>query len=93
MTEGTGEDQHTISYKMETDGNDFINTELTDIEATKTWKDAGVSANATLTNASVTLELQKKVGDDWVKVEQDGVTNPQTLAVAETADESAWKAA
>ena len=92
VTEGTGEGQHTISYKMEADGGNFINTELTDIEATKTWKNAGNSVNASIINASVTFELQKKVGDDWVKVEQEGVTNPQTLSVVETADANAWKA-
>lgn len=46
-----------------------------------------------LTNASVTFELQKKVGDNWIKVEREGVTNPQILSVAETADANAWKAA
>ena len=92
VTEGTGADLHTISYNMEADGNNFINTELTNIEATKTWKDAGVSVNSSLINASVTFELQKKVGDNWIKVEQDDITNPQTLSVTETADPNAWKA-
>jgi len=92
VTEGMGAGQHTVSYKMENDGNNFINTELINIEATKTWKDAGVSVNAALTNASVTFELQKKDGDNWIKIEQDGITNPQTLSVTETADANAWKA-
>jgi hypothetical protein len=78
---------------MEADGGNFINTELRDIEATKTWKNAGVSVNTSITNASVTFELQKKVGDNWIKVEREGVTNPQILSVAETADANAWKAA
>ena len=46
VTEGTGTGQHTISYMMEADGNNFINTELINIEATKTWKDAGAYVNA-----------------------------------------------
>ena len=93
VTEGAADNLHTINYIMEADGNNFINTELMNIEATKTWKDAGASANAVLTNASVTFELQKKVGDNWIKVEQQGITNPQTLSVTETADANAWKAA
>lgn len=39
------------------------------------------------------FELQKKIGDNWIKVAQDGITNPQTLSVTETADANAWKAA
>ncbi|MBQ6635594.1 MAG: Cna B-type domain-containing protein [Lachnospiraceae bacterium] len=92
VTEETGTGQHIISYKMENDGNNFINTELTNIEATKTWKDAGAFVNASLINAAVTFELQKKVGNDWIKVEQEGLINPRELSVTETADANAWKA-
>jgi len=92
VTEETGTGHHTVNYKMENDGNNFINTELTNIEATKTWKDAGAFVNASLTNASVTFELQKKAGNDWIKVEQEGLMNPRVLSVTETADANAWKA-
>ena len=92
VTEGTGTDQHTISYKMETEGNDFTNTELTNIEATKTWKQGETSANAAITNASVTFELQRKNGDTWERVAQDGLTNPVTMAVGNMPNAQAWRA-
>ena len=55
VTEGEGEDQRDIQYIIESDGNNFTNTEAITIEATKTWKDGENSVNATVINAAVTL--------------------------------------
>lgn len=63
-----------------------------DIEATKTWYQAGESENInnTLTNAQVTFTLQKKVGDGkWTNVDIAG--NPAVMSVTD-ADAEAWKA-
>ena len=89
---GTTDSGTTVSYKKEADGTNFTNTELTDIEATKTWKQGNDSVNATITNASVTFELQRKSGENWSMVEQDELTNPVTITVEDTPSETAWKA-
>ena len=93
VTEGEGGSQHTVSYKQEANGNDFINTELTSVEANKRWKSGDTSINSTMRNASVTLKLQKKVGSSgsWedVPAEAGILENPKTIAVEE-ADENAW---
>ena len=69
------------------------NRDVVDIDATKTWKDdKGEQINHIVNDASVTFELQKKVGDVWSKVELEGLTNPQTLAVTNAANADAWKA-
>lgn|GEM_PF-2364708 len=94
VMEGEGESQQRVDYASESDGNDFTNTEVTTVEATKTWKDGELSVNATVTNASVTFELQRKNGDgSWSAVPQTAdLTNPVTMAVGDTANESTWKA-
>ena len=93
VTEGEGADQKPIKYTSEANGNDFTNTEVTSIEATKTWKNGENSANATITNASVTFELQRKNSDNsWTMVSQTGLTNPVVMTVEATANADAWKA-
>lgn len=84
-----------VSYSQATDGNNFTNTELVKIEATKTWNDvAGNSLNATMKNASVTFTLQQKVDGQWQDVPQvEGqMVNPVTMSVGDVANANAWKA-
>ena len=72
-----------------------------DIEATKTWKSSvtGQSVNATLKNATVTFELQRRTRTNgnwsgWEKVTKNAIggaiDNPVTVSVAE-ANAAAWK--
>ena len=52
-----------------------------------------MSINAEITNASVTFELQRKtVENTWIKVEQEGLTNPVEMTVGLTPNTNAWKA-
>ena len=85
---------NTVAYKQEVDGSNFINTELMNIEATKTWKDGDTSINGAITNATVIFKLQQKVGEtDWQDVAVEAPNeNPKTLQVDETADSEAWRA-
>ena len=93
VTEEEGEGTQAIVYISEAEGYDFTNTEVTSIEATKTWKKGEDSVNATITNASVTFELQRKNSDDtWSAVSQTGLTNPVVMTVEAIANADAWKA-
>ena len=89
----TDENQQPVHYLSEASGNDFTNTELTRIDAVKTWKQGDDVINGTIADASATFELQRKSGENWEKVEQSGLTNPVVMTAGDTPNEDAWKAA
>ena len=68
----------------------FINEELVDIDAMKTWYQTGDSENninSTLSNAQVTFMLQKQVGDnEWTAIGES-----VAMSVADVANTDAWK--
>lgn len=94
VTEVEGGNAQTIEYISSADSNNFTNTEVTTIEATKTWKDKENPINGTITNASVTFELQRKNSDNsWTAVTQTAdLTNPVIMSVEDTANAEVWKA-
>ena len=70
--------ENPISYKQETNGNDFTNIELTEIEATKTWTDIDVKQPR-----SVKLKLTRYKGEELDRTfKLEDITLNGTVGVA-----------
>lgn len=94
----TGGDSNQTVTAGETETATITNTEVVDIEATKTWKNSdNTDITTQILNASVTLKLQKSTdgGNSWTDVTTvtNGETNPQTISATTTAlTADQWKA-
>ena len=91
-------DGQTITVNYQSEGiTDFTNTELTNIEATKTWLYGTTDINDTITNVSVTFTLQQRLKDteEWTDVPEieNKLENPKTMSVATPANPDAWHVA